>query len=82
MDTINNKHGDKDRLRIIHLARELPGYIDKEGIHIGSFILQIKFHSLHTTQIQFVFYRHSSATSGLHPDVASICLALILNNIN
>ena len=34
VDTINIKQTKTDRLRMIRVAREMPGYIYREGIHM------------------------------------------------
>ena len=62
---------DKDRLRIIHLARKMRcvRYITKEvDIYMWAlFVMQLKFYILRTTQMQYVL------TSGLpHDGVASV----------
>ena len=54
VDTINDI--DEDRLRIIHLARKMPGCMIKKVYMWSLFIMQLKFYLLLTTQMQFMLY--------------------------
>ena len=53
-ETINNT--DEDRLGIIRLARNIPGFMIKK-VHVWSlFIVQLEFYVLHTAHIHFLLY--------------------------
>ena len=47
---------DKDRIRIIHLASKIPGYMIKKVYTWWPFIFQLMLYLLWTAQIQFMLY--------------------------
>ena len=47
---------DEDRLRIICLARKMPGYMIKKVYTWLSFIVQLNLYLLCTIQMQFMLY--------------------------